>query len=122
MSNDDGPSDEDAMRTYLTELSGFPLLTAEEELRLAKAADAGDVRAKRALIESNLRLVVSIADKYQDPGLRLVDLIQEGNLGLLQAVDRYDWRRDTPFSAYATWWIRDAITRAIGGPESKHST
>src|SRR5690242_11314589 len=99
MSNDDGPSDEDALRTYLTELSGFPLLDAERELQLTKAMEAGDDGAKRALIESNLRLVVSIAVKYQGAGRRLIDLIQEGNLGLLQAVDQYDWRQGTPFSA-----------------------
>ena len=112
------PGDDEAVRKYLTEIAAFPLLTSEDEVRLGKAVEAGDHDARRRLIESNLRLVVSIATKYDGRGLRLLDLIQEGNLGLSRAADRYDWRKGFKFSTYATWWIRQAITRAIEGPRS----
>ena len=115
-SGDLPPGDDDALRKYLAEIAAFPLLTNEEEIRLAKAAEAGDEDARRKLIESNLRLVVSIAKKYDGRGLRLLDLIQEGNIGLSRAVDRYDWRKGFKFSTYATWWVRQAITQAIEGP------
>ena len=115
-SGDLPPGDDDALRTYLTEIAAFPLLTSEDEVRLGKAAEAGDEHARRKLTESNLRLVVSIAKKYDGRGLRLLDLIQEGNIGLCRAVDRYDWRKGFKFSTYATWWVRQAITEAIEGP------
>ena len=110
------PGDDEAFRQYLAEVSGFPLLSREDEVRLGKAIEAGDQDAHRKLIESNLLLVVSIAKKYEDHGLRLLDLIQEGNIGLARAADRYDWRKGFKFSTYATWWVRQAITRAIQGP------
>ena len=91
----------------------MPLLTAAEEVSLAKALERGDERARRRLIESNLRLVVSIARRYSDRGLSFLDLIQEGNLGLMKAVERYDWRLGHRFSTYATWWIRQSVTRAL---------
>jgi RNA polymerase primary sigma factor len=110
------PGDDEALRKYLTEIAAFPLLTSEDEVRLGKAVEAGDEDARRKLIESNLRVVVSIAKKYDGSGLRLPDLVQEGNLGLSRAADRYDWRKGFKFSTYATWWIRQAIARAIEGP------
>jgi RNA polymerase primary sigma factor len=115
-SGDLPPGDDDALRKYLTEIAVFPLLTSADEVRLGKAAEAGDEDARRQLTESNLRLVVSIAKKYDGRGLRLLDLIQEGNIGLSRAVDRYDWRKGFKFSTYATWWVRQAITEAIEGP------
>jgi DNA-directed RNA polymerase sigma subunit (sigma70/sigma32) len=114
--DEEPPSDEDLLRTYLAEIDSFPLLAADDEVPLARAAEAGDEGARRTLVESNLRLVVSIANRYNAPGLRLLDLIQEGNLGLVQAVDRYNCRSDSTFSTFATWWIRQSITRAINGP------
>ena len=108
--------DDEAFRQYLAEVSGFPLLSREDEVRLGKAIEAGDHDSRRKLIESNLLLVVSIAKKYEGQGLRLLDLIQEGNIGLARAADRYDWRKGFKFSTYATWWVRLAITRAIQGP------
>jgi RNA polymerase primary sigma factor len=111
-----GPGDDEALRKYLAEVAAFPLLTSEDEVRLGKAVEAGDRDSRRKLIESNLRLVVSIAKRYEGSGVRLLDLIQEGNLGLSRAADRYDWRKGFKFSTYATWWIRQAITRAIEGP------
>ena len=115
-SGDLAPGDDDALRKYLTEIAAFPLLTREDEVRLGRAVEAGEENARRKLTESNLRLVVSIAEKYEGKGLRLLDLIQEGNIGLARAVDRYDWRKGFKFSTYATWWIRQAITQAIEGP------
>ncbi len=107
-----GPGD-DPVRMYLKEIGRVPLLTAEQEVSLAKRIERGDMAAKRALIEANLRLVVSIAKRYMGRGLLFLDLIQEGNLGLMRAVDKFDYRRGYKFSTYATWWIRQAITRAI---------
>ena len=104
---------EDAVRLYLESIGRVPLLTKEDEVRLAKRVEANDMQAKNALIEANLRLVVSIAKRYTGRGLTLLDLIQEGNLGLIRAVEKFDWRRGFKFSTYATWWIRQAITRAL---------
>jgi RNA polymerase primary sigma factor len=104
---------EDAVRVYLRSIGKVPLLTREDEVRLAKRVEANDMSAKNALIEANLRLVVSIAKRYTGRGLTLLDLIQEGNLGLIRAVEKFDWRRGFKFSTYATWWIRQAITRAL---------
>ena len=108
-----GAETTDPVRQYLREIGKVPLLVAEEEIELAKRYEKADKRAKDKLIESNLRLVVSIAKKYIGRGLSLLDLIQEGNQGLIRAVEKYDWRRGFKFSTYATWWIRQAITRAI---------
>lgn len=104
---------DDSVRMYLREIGRIPLLTTEEEIRLAKKIEAGDENAKRKLAEANLRLVVSIAKKYIGRGLSLLDLIQEGNTGLLRAVEKFDYHKGYKFSTYATWWIRQAITRAI---------
>ena len=101
------------MRAYLREIGTVPLLTAEEEVSLAKRIERGDEAARQQLIEANLRLVVSIAKRYVGRGMLFLDLIQEGNLGLMRAVEKYDWRRGYKFSTYATWWIRQAITRGI---------
>lgn len=120
-SSDRPPGDDDALGKYLAEISAFPLLTSEDEVRLGKAVEAGDEGARRKLIDSNLRLVVSIAKKYDGNGLRLLDLIQEGNIGLSRAVDRYDWRKGFKFSTYATWWVRQAITQAIKGQGPGHA-
>jgi len=109
----EGTESTDPVRQYLREIGKYPLLDAEEEVELAKNYEKGSKRAKDKLIESNLRLVVSIAKKYIGRGLSLLDLIQEGNQGLIRAVEKYDWRRGFKFSTYATWWIRQAITRAI---------
>lgn len=103
----------DPVRMYLKEIGRVALLTATQEIDLAKKIEAGSKAAKRKLIEANLRLVVSIAKRYVSRGLSLLDLIQEGNQGLMRAVEKYDWRRGYKFSTYATWWIRQAITRAI---------
>jgi RNA polymerase primary sigma factor len=103
----------DPVRAYLREIGKVQLLTAEEEVSLAKRIERGDPAARRALIEANLRLVVSIAKRYVGRGMLFLDLIQEGNLGLMRAVEKYDWRRGYKFSTYATWWIRQAITRGI---------
>src|SRR5215467_9590420 len=133
--------EEDLVRLYLTDIGQYPLLTKDDEVRLAKAIEVGnDARAQlekstkdlssskrrelrrcvrdgddaeRTFVQSNLRLVVSIAKKYQASGLPLLDLIQEGNLGLMHAVEKFDWRKGFKFSTYATWWIRQAITRGI---------
>lgn len=104
---------EDSVRMYLREIGQYALLSGEEEVRLAKRIERGDKAAKRRLAEANLRLVVSIAKKYIGRGLTLLDLIQEGNLGLNRAVEKFDYKKGFKFSTYATWWIRQAITRAI---------
>jgi RNA polymerase primary sigma factor len=103
----------DAVRLYLREIARAPLLNAQQEVDLAKRVEAGDEEAVQILIRSNLRLVVHVAKRYLNRGLPLLDLIQEGNFGLMRAVTKYDWRRGFRFSTYATWWIRQAITRAI---------
>ncbi|KPJ70348.1 RNA polymerase subunit sigma, partial [Microgenomates bacterium DG_75] len=103
----------DPVRMYLKEIGRIPLLTAELEIDLAQGVEKGSRAAKKKLIQSNLRLVVSIAKKYVGRGMSFLDLIQEGNQGLMRAVEKYDWRRGYKFSTYATWWIRQAITRAI---------
>lgn len=104
---------DDPVRMYLKEIGKVALLTAEEEVMLAKRMEAGDEEAKQRLCEANLRLVVSIAKRYVGRGMLFLDLIQEGNLGLIKAVDKFDWRKGYKFSTYATWWIRQAITRSI---------
>lgn len=103
----------DPIKIYLKEIGQTPLLTFDEEIKLAKAYEKGDEKAKEKLIKANLRLVVSVAKKYLGRGLSFLDLIQEGNKGLIRGVEKYDWRRGYKFSTYATWWIRQAITRAI---------
>ncbi len=109
----EGISIDDPVRMYLKEIGKVPLLTAEEEIELALRMEAGDNEAKRRLAEANLRLVVSIAKRYVGRGMLFLDLIQEGNLGLIKAVEKFDYRKGFKFSTYATWWIRQAITRAI---------
>ena len=103
----------DPVRMYLKEIGRIPLLKREEEIMLAQKNEAGDKKAKDKLTQSNLRLVVSIAKKYMGRGMSFLDLIQEGNKGLIRAVEKYDWTKGFKFSTYATWWIRQAITRAI---------
>ena len=109
----DGISIEDPVRMYLKEIGKVPLLSAEEEIELAKRMELGDEEAKKRLAEANLRLVVSIAKRYVGRGMLFLDLIREGNLGLIKAVEKFDYRKGYKFSTYATWWIRQAITRAI---------
>ena len=109
----DGISIEDPVRMYLKEIGKVPLLTADEEIELAKRMSEGDEDAKKRLAEANLRLVVSIAKRYVGRGMLFLDLIQEGNLGLIKAVEKFDYQKGFKFSTYATWWIRQAITRAI---------
>ncbi len=109
----EGISIDDPVRMYLKEIGKVPLLTAEEEIELAKRMEEGDEDAKHRLAEANLRLVVSIAKRYVGRGMLFLDLIQEGNLGLIKAVEKFDYRKGYKFSTYATWWIRQAITRAI---------
>ena len=109
----DGVSIEDPVRMYLKEIGKVPLLNAEEEINLAKRMENGDLEAKKRLAEANLRLVVSIAKRYVGRGMLFLDLIQEGNLGLIKAVEKFDYSKGYKFSTYATWWIRQAITRAI---------
>ena len=109
----EGISIEDPVRMYLKEIGKVPLLSAEEEIELAKRMELGDDSAKKRLAEANLRLVVSIAKRYVGRGMLFLDLIQEGNLGLIKAVEKFDYRKGYKFSTYATWWIRQAITRAI---------
>ena len=104
---------DDPVRMYLKEIGKVPLLSPDEEIELAKTIELGDEEAKKKLAESNLRLVVSIAKRYAGRGMQLLDLIQEGNLGLIKAVEKFDYRKGYKFSTYATWWIRQAITRAI---------
>jgi len=103
----------DSLQLFLNEAGRYPLLTAAEEVELAKAIEAGDKHAKDRMVNSNLRLVVSIAKKYQGHGLPLIDLIQEGIIGLIRAVEKFDWRRGYKFSTYATWWIRQAVQRGV---------
>jgi RNA polymerase primary sigma factor len=103
----------DSLRLYLREIGKVPLLTADQEVSLAKRIERGDMRAKQQMIEANLRLVVSIAKGYLGRGLSFLDLIQEGSLGLIRAVEKFDYRKGYKFSTYATWWIRQAVTRAI---------
>ena len=109
----EGISIDDPVRMYLKEIGKVPLLTAEEEIEIAKRLEDGDESAKQKLAEANLRLVVSIAKRYVGRGMLFLDLIQEGNLGLIKAVEKFDYRKGFKFSTYATWWIRQAITRAI---------
>src|SRR3989449_343497 len=103
----------DSLQLFLNEAGRYPLLTAAEEVELAKAIERGDPVAKDRMVNSNLRLVVSIAKKYQGHGLSLLDLIQEGIIGLIRAVEKFDWRRGFKFSTYATWWIRQAVQRGV---------
>jgi len=103
----------DALQLFLNEMARYPLLTAQEEVELAKRIERGDREAKDRMVNSNLRLVVSIAKKYQGHGLSLLDLIQEGIIGLIRAVEKFDWRRGFKFSTYATWWIRQAVQRGV---------
>ena len=109
----DGVSIEDPVRMYLKEIGKVPLLSADEEVELAKKMETGDLDARKRLAEANLRLVVSIAKRYVGRGMLFLDLIQEGNLGLIKAVEKFDYHKGYKFSTYATWWIRQAITRAI---------
>lgn len=109
----EGVSTEDPVRMYLKEIGNVPLLSGEEEVELAKRVEQGDEEAKKKLTEANLRLVVSIAKKYVGRGMPFLDLIQEGNMGLMKAVDKFDYTKGYKFSTYATWWIRQAITRGI---------
>jgi RNA polymerase primary sigma factor len=103
----------DSLQLFLNEMARYPLLTAQEEVELAKRIERGDREAKDRMVNSNLRLVVSIAKKYQGHGLSLLDLIQEGIIGLIRAVEKFDWRRGYKFSTYATWWIRQAVQRGV---------
>ncbi len=109
----DGIGTEDPVRMYLKEIGTVPLLTAEEELRLAKRKAEGDQTAKERLIEANLRLVVSIAKRYTGRGMSFLDLVQEGNLGLIKGVEKFDYTKGYKLSTYATWWIRQSVTRAL---------
>ena len=104
---------DDPVRMYLKEIGRVPLLSADEEIKLAKRMEEGDTEAQKRLAEANLRLVVSIAKRYVGRGMLFLDLIQEGNLGLIKAVEKFDYNKGYKFSTYATWWIRQAITRAI---------
>ena len=107
------PGSSDSLALYLAEISRVPLLTAAQEVALAKRLERGDMAAKRQMVEANLRLVVSIAKRYRGQGLPFLDLIQEGTLGLVRAVEKFDHRRGFKFSTYATWWIRQAVARAL---------
>jgi RNA polymerase primary sigma factor len=109
----DTGSTEHALDAYLREIGRRPLLTKQEERRLARLVEAGDRSARHRMVESNLRLVVSIAKHYRGHGVPLLDLIQEGTVGLIRAVEKFDWRRDLKFSTYATWWIRQAVQRGV---------
>lgn len=111
--NEEDNEAENAIRQYLAEIGRFPLLTPEQELKIARRVAEGDMTAQQHLVEANLRLVVSIAKRYNNHGISLLDLIQEGNLGLIRAVQKFDPRRGFRFSTYATWWIRQAISRAV---------
>ena len=103
----------DALQLFMQEIGRYPLLTKEQEIELAKRVERGDLEAKEQMINSNLRLVVSIAKRYQGHGLSLLDLIQEGIIGLIRAVEKFDWRKGFKFSTYATWWIRQAVQRGV---------
>src|ERR671922_2854801 len=103
----------DALQLFLNEAGRYPLLTADQEVDLAQRIERGDRGAKELMINSNLRLVVSIAKRYQGHGISLLDLIQEGIIGLIRAVEKFDWRRGFKFSTYATWWIRQAVQRGV---------
>ena len=116
----DGVSLEDPVRMYLKEIGKIPLLSSEDEIELAKEMELGNEEAQKRLAEANLRLVVSIAKRYVGRGMQFLDLIQEGNLGLIKAVEKFDYRKGYKFSTYATWWIRQAITRSIA--EIDHRT
>src|SRR6478752_2267944 len=107
------PSTVDGLDLYLAQIGRTPLLTKHEEQQLAQRIEQGDEAAKRRMVEANLRLVVSIAKKYRGNGVAFLDLIQEGTIGLVRAVEKFDWRRDLKFSTYATWWIRQAVQRAV---------
>ena len=109
----EGVGVEDPVRMYLKEIGKIPLLSTEEEIELAKRMEMGDNEARKQIAEANLRLVVSIAKRYVGRGMQFLDLIQEGNLGLIKAVEKFDYRKGYKFSTYATWWIRQAITRSI---------
>src|SRR6266581_2923123 len=109
----DGETADSAIRQYLVEVGRYPLLNAEQEMRLARRVMAGDLAAQQQLVEANLRLVVSIAKRYNNHGVLLLDLVQEGNLGLIRATQKFDPSRGFRFSTYATWWIRQAISRAV---------
>jgi RNA polymerase primary sigma factor len=111
MSNDEAPTD--SLDLFLRDAGRHPLLTAAQEVKLTKLVERGDAGAKQTMIESNLRLVVSIAKRYRHQGLPFLDLIQEGTLGLMRAVDKFDWRRGYKFSTYATWWISQAVARGL---------
>jgi RNA polymerase primary sigma factor len=111
MSNDDAPTD--SLDLFLRDAGRSPLLTAAQEVKLTKLVERGDLGAKQTMIESNLRLVVSVAKRYRHQGLPFLDLIQEGTLGLMRAVDKFDWRRGYKFSTYATWWISQAVARGL---------
>jgi RNA polymerase primary sigma factor len=112
------PVSQDSLKLYLQEIGRYPLLTRAEEVQLAKRVEAGDPAARQHLTESNLRLVVTIAKAYRTQSIDLLDLIQEGTLGLMRAADRYDWRRGTKFSTYAAWWIRAGIMEALSACSS----
>ncbi len=116
MSNHEAPTD--SLDLFLRDAGRSPLLTAAQEVKLSKLVERGDAGAKRTMIESNLRLVVSIAKRYRHQGLPLLDLIQEGTLGLMRAVDKFDWRRGYKFSTYATWWISQAVSRGLADKAS----
>jgi RNA polymerase primary sigma factor len=109
----DGDSAPDALEQFFTEIGRYPLLSPAEEVRLAKRMERGDREARDRLITANLRLVVYVAKRFRGSGVQLVDLVQEGSLGLIRAVDRFDWRRGYRFSTYATWWIRQAVQRGV---------
>ena len=113
MNGDLASATTDALQLFLNEAGRYTLLTAAEEVELAKRIERGDKEAKDLMVNSNLRLVVSIAKKYQGHGLSLLDLIQEGIIGLIRAVEKFDWRRGFKFSTYATWWIRQAVQRGV---------